>query len=79
MPSVRRCGVERTEALLAVREERHEARALDGEAEHLLVLEAEAAVVTGADVAEVIDERLHRRVVFVIDVRNFLRAELALL
>ena len=47
--------------------------------EHLLVLETDTGVVTLADVAEVIDERLHHAIVFVIDVLCFLLTEVTLL
>jgi len=43
------------------------------------VLEACSTVVTLADVTEVIDKRLERRIVFVVDVADFLFTEVTLL
>lgn len=43
------------------------------------MLETHSRVVPLADIAEVIDERLHRRVVLIVDIRHTPRAEGALL
>lgn len=60
--------------LFPVREEPHEPGALNRNFELLLIFERDTGVVALADIAEVIDEGLERRIVLVVDVaRIFLR------
>src|SRR3990167_5875060 len=60
---------------LTICEHRQEACAFDCRAQQLLMLQADACVVLGANVAEVVRVRLESWVIFVIDVLGLLAAE----
>ena len=67
-PSSSRFAGLRRDGLFTISQEAHEACPLDGCSQHFLILERHAAVVAVTDIAEVIDVRLKRRVVFVVDI-----------
>lgn len=60
----------RGDSLFSVCQHTHEACALDGVLEHLLVLQAQAGVVTLSDISEVVSVWLESWVVLVIHVGN---------
>jgi len=56
--------------LFSVRQKPHKPRAFNGSFHHLLVLKAQARVITLAHIPKVIEVRLKRWIIFVIDVAN---------